>query len=137
MPEQTNAEDRKLTVEEPHDHAAGLEAVAVALRHAQEQMGVVRSFRTLRRLNQPDGFDCPGCAWPEPGHTHVAEFCENGAKAVAEEATRARVDPAFFARHSVAELAGWTDYQLGRSGRLDAPDGAARGRLALRADLVG
>ncbi|MDO8186400.1 FdhF/YdeP family oxidoreductase [Conexibacter sp. JD483] len=129
MPERTNAEDRKLSVRPPHDHAAGMEAVAVALRHAQEQMGVVRSFRALRRLNQPDGFDCPGCAWPEPGHTHVAEFCENGAKAVAEEATRKRVDPDFFARHPVAELADWTDYQLGRSGRLTHPmvlrDGAS------------
>lgn len=129
MSQQTNAEDRELAVRPPHDHAAGLEAVAVALRHAQEQMGVVRSFRALRRLNQPDGFDCPGCAWPEPGHTHIAEFCENGAKAVAEEATRKRVDPAFFARRSVAELADWTDYQLGRSGRLTHPmvlhDGAS------------
>lgn len=121
MAQQTNEEDRKLAVKPPHTYAAGVEAVAVALRHAQEEMGVVRSAQTLKRLNQPDGFDCPGCAWPDPAHTHIAEFCENGAKAVAEEATRKRVGPDFFARHTVAELAGWTDYQLGRSGRLTHP----------------
>jgi molybdopterin-dependent oxidoreductase alpha subunit len=114
-------EDRRLKVEPPHDHAAGLEAVAIALRHAHEEMGTRRTLETLVRLNQPDGFDCPGCAWPDPGQTAKAEFCENGAKAVAEEATRKRVGPDFFARHSVAELAGWTDHQLGRSGRLTDP----------------
>ncbi|MDO8214118.1 FdhF/YdeP family oxidoreductase [Conexibacter sp. CPCC 206217] len=117
----TNAEDRKLTVAPPHTYAAGVEAVAVALRHAQGEMGIARSVKTLVRLNQADGFDCPGCAWPDPVHTHRAEFCENGAKAVAEEATRKRVGPEFFARHSVAELDGWTDYQLGRRGRLTHP----------------
>ena len=119
--QRTHDEEAALRVGAPHDHAAGLEAVAVALRHAQEQMGVARGLSALRRLNQPDGFDCPGCAWPEPGRPHLAEFCENGAKAVAEEATRRRVDPAFFARHAVAELAGWSDHQLGRSGRLTHP----------------
>jgi molybdopterin-dependent oxidoreductase alpha subunit len=118
---QTHDEDRKLKVQPPHDHAAGLEAVAVALRHAHEEMGSRRTLETLVRLNQPHGFDCPGCAWPDPGQTARAEFCENGAKAVAEEATRKRVTPAFFAAHPVAELAGWTDHQLGRAGRVTEP----------------
>ncbi|MBB4662949.1 FdhF/YdeP family oxidoreductase [Conexibacter arvalis] len=121
MAQQTQDEDRRLKVEPPHAHAAGMEGVAVALRHAHEEMGTRRALQTLVRLNQPHGFDCPGCAWPDPGQTARAEFCENGAKAVAEEATRKRVGPEFFARHPVAELAGWTDHQLGRSGRLTDP----------------
>ena len=121
MAPQTKDEDRRLKVRPPHDHAAGIEGVAVALRHAHEEMGVRRALEALVRVNQPQGFDCPGCAWPDPGHTAHAEFCENGAKAVAEEATRKRATPAFFARHSVAELAGWTDHQLGRAGRLTEP----------------
>jgi molybdopterin-dependent oxidoreductase alpha subunit len=121
MAQQAKDEDRKLKVKPPHDYAAGLEGVAVALRHANEEMGARRALEALGRVNQPHGFDCPGCAWPDPGHTAHAEFCENGAKAVAEEATRKRVTPELFARHSVAELAGWTDHQLGRAGRLTEP----------------
>ncbi len=66
-------------------------------------MGPRRSARTLLKLNQADGFDCMSCAWPDPdpGHRHTAEFCENGAKAVAEEATTERATPEFFARHSI------------------------------------
>jgi hypothetical protein len=75
-------------------YAAGVPAVLVSLKRGVEQMGVVRTARTLARLNQRAGFDCPGCAWPEtPGHRKHAEFCENGAKAVAEEATTRRVGP--------------------------------------------
>ncbi len=74
-------------------------------------------------MNQPDGFDCPGCAWPEPpaGERSAIEFCENGAKALAWEADRARADAAFFARHSVAELAAQDDHWLGQQGRLVEP----------------
>ena len=88
---------------------------------AREQMGVRRTALTLRRVNQPKGFDCPGCAWPDPADTHVAEFCENGAKAVAEEATLRRVDREFFAAHPVSDLASRTDYWLGQQGRLTEP----------------
>ena len=88
---------------------------------SQEQMGVRRTALTLLRVNQPTGFDCPGCAWPDPGHTHTAEFCENGAKAVAEEATLRRVDRDFFAEHCIEDLAGRTDYWLGQQGRLAEP----------------
>ncbi len=85
-------------------------------------MGVGRTAGTLRLLNQREGFDCPGCAWPESQeHRKVAEFCENGAKAVAEEATRRRVGSEFFAEHSVAALAERTDYWLGQQGRITEP----------------
>jgi molybdopterin-dependent oxidoreductase alpha subunit len=105
----------------PDTSAAGIPAVISALRHGVTQMGAVRTARTLLHLNQPDGFDCPGCAWPEPGHTHLAEFCENGAKAVAEEATKRRITPEFFASHSVAELGERSNYWLGQQGRLTEP----------------
>src|SRR3954462_6229382 len=101
--------------------AAGVPAVLKAIKMSQEQMGVRRTALTLLRVNQPTGFDCPGCAWPDPGQTHTAEFCENGAKAVAEEATLRRVDRAFFAEHGIEDLAGRSDYWLGQQGRLTEP----------------
>src|SRR5579883_756023 len=101
--------------------AAGVPAIAHALRIAQRQMGVKRSALTLLKLNQRDGFDCPGCAWPESADRSHFEFCENGAKAVAEEATLRRVTPEFFAAHPVAELAERSDYWLGQQGRLTEP----------------
>jgi len=112
-----------LKIKRPKGSAAGIPAVAVTLRRSIGQMGPVRTLRTLSRLNQDGGFDCPGCAWPEPApasRKHI-EFCENGAKAVAEEATTERVGRAFFAAHPVSELAGWTEMELGKSGRLTEP----------------
>ncbi|MDT0444945.1 FdhF/YdeP family oxidoreductase [Streptomyces johnsoniae] len=105
----------------PEHSAAGAPAIGHALRTAQRQMGVRRTALTLLRVNQPGGFDCPGCAWPEPDRPHTAEFCENGAKAVAEEATLRRVTPEFFAQHSVTDLAGRSGYWLGQQGRLTRP----------------
>jgi molybdopterin-dependent oxidoreductase alpha subunit len=103
--------------------AAGVPAVAVAMKRTIESMGVTRTARSLLRLNQVDGFDCQGCAWPDPapGHRHVAEFCENGAKAVAEEATTDHILPAFFAENSIEDLQQRTDHWLGHQGRLIHP----------------
>jgi molybdopterin-dependent oxidoreductase alpha subunit len=85
-------------------------------------MGVVRALETLSKVNQKDGFDCPSCAWPDPdGERKLAEFCENGAKAVASEATKKRVTPAFFAEHSVAALLERSDRWLEQQGRLTHP----------------
>ncbi|MFC8452401.1 FdhF/YdeP family oxidoreductase [Kitasatospora sp. NPDC057223] len=108
-------------VSAPQHAAAGLPAVGHSLRMAAEQMGARRTLATLRKVNQPDGFDCPGCAWPEPDKPHTAEFCENGAKAVAEEATERRITADFFAAHPVAELAERSGYWLGQQGRLTEP----------------
>jgi molybdopterin-dependent oxidoreductase alpha subunit len=92
------------------------------MKHALGEAGVVRGTLLLKALNQFDGFDCPGCAWPDPdGERSVFEFCENGAKAIAEEGTPLRVGPDFFARYSVAELAAQSDLWLGKQGRLTHP----------------
>ncbi len=108
--------------EEPQTHAAGFPAVLSAFRQALSQMGPRRTLRTLTHVNQVEGFDCPACAWPDPqGHRHVAEFCENGAKAVAEEATTQRADPALFARRSIAEIESRSDHWIGKLGRLTEP----------------
>ncbi|MEX3691338.1 FdhF/YdeP family oxidoreductase [Paraburkholderia sp. BR14263] len=96
-----------------------------ALRATGEALALqgvaVSGARTLLRMNQPEGFDCPGCAWPDPKHTSSFEFCENGAKAVAWEATDKRCTPEFFAAHSVSALAAWDDYDLEMVGRLTHP----------------
>jgi molybdopterin-dependent oxidoreductase alpha subunit len=117
------ADETKIAIAQPDDHAAGMPGVAVALKRAVEKMGTRRSARTLLKLNQAEGFDCMGCAWPdpEPGHRHKAEFCENGAKAVAEEAMTARATPEFFARYSIAELDGHSEHWLGQQGRITHP----------------
>ena len=117
----TDIDESDLEVGSPKDAAAGVTAVAVSMKRALEQMGPGRTARTLLRLNQKDGFDCMSCAWPDPDHRHTAEFCENGAKAVTDEATKRRVDPDFFARHSIDDLAQRTDYWLGQQGRITHP----------------
>jgi molybdopterin-dependent oxidoreductase alpha subunit len=113
--------DAALGVSPPKEYAAGVPGVTAALRQSWDQMGVRRTALTLLRVNQKKGFDCPGCAWPEGDHRHMAEFCENGAKAVAEEATTRRITREFFARHTVAELAERSDHWLGQQGRLTEP----------------
>lgn len=105
----------------PKHAAAGIPAVAHSLLISHQQMGTRRTARTLLKVNQKNGFDCPGCAWPEGDHRHTAEFCENGAKAVAEEATIRRVTPEFFAEHSVSDLFNRSGYWLGQQGRITHP----------------
>ena len=102
--------------------AAGVKAVMVSLQRGVTSMGPLRTAAALVRLNQRTGFDCPGCAWPEEhGGRKFAEFCENGAKAVAEEATKRVVTPDFFARHSLADLRERPEYWLSQQGRLTHP----------------
>ncbi|MEO0469598.1 MAG: FdhF/YdeP family oxidoreductase [Bacteroidota bacterium] len=105
------------------EKAGGLPAVQSSLQHIQEEMGLLHGFSALLKMNQMTGFDCPGCAWPDPDDKRslLAEYCENGAKALAEEATHKRVDPDFFARFSVKELQQGTDYWLGKQGRITHP----------------
>jgi molybdopterin-dependent oxidoreductase alpha subunit len=101
--------------------AAGLPALTSSLAHIREETGVLSGMAILNKLNQQEGFDCPGCAWPDPAKRSAFEYCENGVKAVAEEATTKRVDRDFFAAHGVEELSGWSDYDLGKAGRLTEP----------------
>ena len=103
--------------------AAGIKAIQSTFKHISEEVGIVNGIKLLSKINQKDGFDCPGCAWPDPDakRAFLAEYCENGAKAIAEEATRNRVSPLFFASHSVAELAKLSDYEIGKKGRITHP----------------
>ena len=131
-------DEHAITVAPQKHEAAGVKAVMVSLQRGLEQMGALRTAAALARLNQRHGFDCPGCAWPEEhGGRKLAEFCENGAKAVAEEATKRTVTPEFFARHSIAELSAPPEYWLSPAGPADAPDGAAARRRPLPADRLG
>ncbi|MBF5041140.1 FdhF/YdeP family oxidoreductase [Aggregicoccus sp. 17bor-14] len=102
--------------------AGGMPAIVSTMRHALGKMGAVRTFQTLSRLNQKGGFDCQSCAWPDPdGERDLASFCENGAKAVADEAMTARIGPEFFRRYSVQQLSEQSDHWLNRQGRLTHP----------------
>jgi molybdopterin-dependent oxidoreductase alpha subunit len=101
--------------------AGGWGALKSVAKTLMDQNIAVDGAKTLLRANQPDGFDCPGCAWPDRDHTSTFEFCENGAKAVAAEATKFRAGPELFARYSVAELRGYSDHWLEGQGRLTTP----------------
>jgi molybdopterin-dependent oxidoreductase alpha subunit len=122
-PPSRDIDERELEVSGSAHAAAGVTAVAVSMKRSLEQMGVRRTAQSLLKLNQVDGFDCQGCAWPDPDpeHRHTAEFCENGAKAVTEEATLRRAGPGFFREHSLADLADKSDYWLGQQGRITEP----------------
>lgn len=106
----------------PYDGPAGgwgaLRATAQAVR---QQMDTFEAPIVLLRTNQPAGFDCPGCAWPDKEHRSTFQFCENGAKAVTWEATNKRVTPEFFESHTVSSLLGLSDFELEDFGRLTHP----------------
>jgi molybdopterin-dependent oxidoreductase alpha subunit len=101
--------------------AGGWGALEAVEKHLSRQHVFFSGNHTLLSINQPKGFDCPGCAWPDPKHTSSFEYCENGAKAVAWEATKKRVTPDFFTAHTVTELLGWSDFELEDEGRLTHP----------------
>jgi len=118
----TEFDEHAVVITGAEREAAGVKGVLVALQRGLEQMGPARTAAALARLNQRHGFDCPGCAWPEePGGRKLAEFCENGAKAVAEEATKRTVTPEFFARHSIEDLQARPEYWLNQQGRITQP----------------
>jgi molybdopterin-dependent oxidoreductase alpha subunit len=105
----------------PKTKAAGIPAVSSSAIHGITKMGLRKTVRTLTMVNQQEGFDCPGCAWPDPDHRTTFEFCENGAKAVADEAMKAHITPQFFQQHSIQSLSELSDYELNRKGRLAHP----------------
>ena len=117
-----DSNEENLVVSDLADRAAGLKAVKTATKHVVEEMGVVRGTRALLKINQAGGIDCQSCAWPDPeSHRAWAEFCENGAKAMADEATTKRIGREFFAQYSVKELYAKSDRWLNDQGRLTEP----------------
>ncbi|MFS4445468.1 FdhF/YdeP family oxidoreductase [Maribacter sp. 2307UL18-2] len=117
-----NEEFLDIKLKDPMRVAAGPLGVQAALRHSFKEMGVVRSMTALLDMNQQDGFSCPSCAWPDPEKpSKVAEYCENGAKALADEATTSQIGADFFKQHSVEALSLLTDYELNKFGRLIEP----------------
>ncbi|CAN5670125.1 FdhF/YdeP family oxidoreductase [soil metagenome] len=119
---ETPVENTAPRITAPSTTAAGLTAVISSMKHALREMSVVNTVKTLGSMNQKDGFDCPSCAWPDPDDRRaLAEFCENGAKAVSDEATAKRVTPEFFKEHSVLELSQQSDFELGQHGRFTHP----------------
>ncbi|QHS57032.1 FdhF/YdeP family oxidoreductase [Mucilaginibacter sp. 14171R-50] len=124
QPAALNPEElRHLKVTEPKKWAAGMPAVAAALKDIFEETGATRGAGALFTMNQKGGFDCPSCAWPDPDddRSPLAEYCENGAKALAEEATTKKLTPEFFAQNSITDLARLDDMEIGKKGRIAQP----------------
>jgi molybdopterin-dependent oxidoreductase alpha subunit len=112
-----------LTVGKPKTNAVGMPAITSSIQHAFKWMNPTDAVRTMFKINQKGGFDCPGCAWPDPDddRSKLGEYCENGVKAIAEEATKKMLRPDFFKKYSVQELSKWTDFEIGKSGRVTEP----------------
>ena len=111
-----------IKIKNQQNTAGGLPSVMSSVNHVIREMGLLDGVQSLASLNQFDGYDCPGCAWPDPDHERSSvEFCENGAKAIAEEGTTKKCDADFFASHSIGEMKRWTDYEIGKSGRIVQP----------------
>ncbi|ULQ53462.1 FdhF/YdeP family oxidoreductase [Flavihumibacter fluvii] len=112
-----------LSISQVKETAGGIPAVLSAFRHILAETGWVRGWKALAQLNQKRGYDCPGCAWPDPDdeRSGLAEYCENGAKAVAEEATNKKIGPDFFLQNSVYELSLLSDFEIGKKGRIESP----------------
>lgn len=112
----------ELEIKDPSTYAAGIPGITTALQHVKKETGLFRGLKTLSKMNQKDGFDCPGCAWPDPEEpSKLGEYCENGAKAIAEEATQCRVDKSFFEKYDVEQLSLLSDYEIGKAGRITQP----------------
>ena len=118
----TPLEKKPPKISSPKNSAAGIPAVVSTMKYGLTNMGVINSITKLSKVNDFHGFDCPGCAWPDPDdHRSVAEFCENGAKAVSDEATKSRVDSNFWSKWSISELSQKSDFWLNSQGRLTEP----------------
>ncbi|KQS09028.1 hypothetical protein ASG04_09030 [Curtobacterium sp. Leaf183] len=121
QPPVNDVTDAEMTVGEPKEWAAGVPGVLHSMDPAIKQLGVARTLKLMTSLNQKGGFDCMSCAWPDPDHRKVAEFCENGAKAVTWEANPVLVPRTFWSEHSITDLLDKTEYWLGMQGRLTEP----------------
>ena len=112
-----------LSLSRPKEKAVGLPAFTSSIKHVSRELGILHGIKVLKRMNQKGGFDCPGCAWPDPDgkRSKLGECCENGVKAIVAEATTKRVTPEFFAKYTVEELSEQTDFWIGKQGRLTHP----------------
>lgn len=112
-----------LSLEAPKENSVGLGALESSFEHIRAYMDATDAIKTTFRMNQKSGFDCPGCAWPDPDDERsvLGEYCENGVKALAEEATNRHITAAFFRENSVQQIAKWSDFEIGKKGRLTEP----------------
>jgi len=119
----------KFAADAAKKESVGWPAILSSLRHMGKYMDWPQALKASLKMNQKDGFDCPGCAWPDPDddRSGLGEYCENGIKALAEEATKKMAGPDFFASHSISELSRWGEYELGKSGRISQPMYKAEG----------
>ncbi len=103
--------------------AVGFPAITSSIHQAFKWMKPVDVVRTMLKINQKGGFDCPGCAWPDPDddRSAIGEYCENGVKAISEEATKKMLTRSFFKKNTVQDLSNWSDYDIGKSGRVTEP----------------
>ncbi|WP_316930129.1 FdhF/YdeP family oxidoreductase [Neotamlana sedimentorum] len=118
-----------ISVKKPYKNSAGFQSIKSAITQISKYTRVKDGVKLSLKINQKGGFDCPGCAWPDPDdeRSSIGEYCENGIKAIAEEAQKNTIDNTFFKKHSVEELATWTDFEIGKSGRLAEPMFLAEG----------
>ena len=109
--------------------AAGMGAVISSAKMIFKEAGFLRGLAALQHLNKKGGFDCPSCAWPDPDdeRSRMGEYCENGARAVAEEATTKKLTASFFTKNAVEDLATLSDYEIGKKGRIAQPMYLSRG----------
>ncbi|MDG1840849.1 MAG: FdhF/YdeP family oxidoreductase [Crocinitomicaceae bacterium] len=113
----------EISLTDPKRYAAGIPAIISSLNFIKKEVGVANGIKLLKSMNQMGGFDCPGCAWPDPDDKRalLSEYCENGAKAISEEYAKAKAGPDFFSTHTVSDLLEWSDLDLGKAGRLTHP----------------
>ena len=125
----TSEEFLNLKITQRPESSVGITSVKKSISQVSKYMNPVDAFRLALKMNQKGGFDCPGCAWPDPDdeRSSLGEFCENGIKAIAEEAQNKTIGPDFFTKYSVDELANWSDFEIGKSGRLAEPMFLAEG----------
>jgi len=120
---QTSDEFSELKITEPQKKAAGVKGVITSIQQAAKYMQPADIIKTTFKLNQKGGIDCPGCAWPDPDDDRsiIAEYCENGIKAIAEEASKKKIDHTFFENNSIQAISTWSDFEIGKQGRLTEP----------------
>lgn len=123
LKEDTPEEFTGIRIKKIPEGAVGIPAISSTVKQLSKYMSPRQAMKTMFKVNQKGGFDCPGCAWPDPDddRSKLGEYCENGVKAIAEEAQRKTIGKRFFARNSVEELASFSDFELGKFGRLAEP----------------